>query len=312
MLDSKFREQGPPEKFDNTMIANYVDCPMKFYWFMRRLAPVTTPAYFTFGRAFGQGINKWHETQEGSGDNELRLLAAKKVAHDIWVAEHPTEKGNDNYANLMLVLEEYTDKYSQPEAWTTVATEIGFVQPIPGTTVSYAGSLDSYIEWPGYGKLLREDKTTGGWLDASYLRQWDHASQVTGYYWALWREIGEEPFGCLMNLASKRPRKDPDEKFSRVLQKRSDWKINQFMGETVRIIDQIRNEWDVWEWARLGERNPINCGGGMGRTPCDYRAICRQDAQPWDIEKNIKPNFAGMGFKELPPWQPWEREGTDD
>ena len=310
MRDEELRAQGPPKDFDNTMISNFVSCPRALYWFMRRVISDYIPPYFTFGRAFGQGINTWHETQSGNLPIEARIAAAQKTAEDIWMKEQPMEKGNDNFANLTSMIDTYCWVYGKDEAWETIATEIGFQVPIPGTTVNYSGALDSYINWPGYGLLLREDKTTGNYITDAFINQWTHSSQVTGYIWALWQTLGEEPFGALMNFASKRPRKDATLRFSRDLQKRDEFRTQRFMEDTVELIDNIRRQWDTWKWPQWGERNPMNCVGGPGKSPCAYRPLCLLPTDPWELDKDL--NLVGMGFSERPPWTPWAREGDDD
>ena len=115
MLDHEFREQGPPQDFDNTMIGNYISCPRNLYWFLRGVVSDSTPPYFTFGRAFGQGINMWHETQDSSFGFDTRVAMAQKVAEDIWIKENPIERGNDTYSNLASMIDTYCEVYARPE-----------------------------------------------------------------------------------------------------------------------------------------------------------------------------------------------------
>ena len=180
MLDEELRAQGPPKDFDNTMISNYLSCPRALYWFQRRIVSDYTPPYFTFGRAFGQGINTWHDLQDSPLSIEDKIAQAQKTAEDIWIKEAPTEIRNDNFSNLTEMIADYCWVYSAPEQWRTIASEIGFQIPIPGTSVNYSGALDGYIEWKGYGILNREDKTTGNYITDAFINQWTHSSQVTG------------------------------------------------------------------------------------------------------------------------------------
>jgi hypothetical protein len=166
--------------------------------------------------------------------------------------------------------------------------------------------VDAPIEWKPYGLLFREDKTTGGYLIPSYCAQWDHSSQVTGYAWAFSQLLGEEPFGAYMNLISKKPRKDVSDRFQRILIKKDQWEIDNFTKETIRIVDQLRRTWEDWTWSKTGNRDPINCAGGMGRSPCLFRRLCLMKADPWDLE--------GFDFEEFSlrdEWAPWERDGKD-
>lgn len=314
MDDTVMREAGPIDTGDNTIISNYVKCHRKLYWFLRRYVRERTPSYFTFGRGFGQGINKYHEMQGKNFSWDERRLAAAKEAAQIWHKEDPFIRPGDKsntLENMLLLLKLYCETYQDDEDWIVIASETGFRLPIPGSPFYYAGSLDCYIQWPNLGLLLREDKTVGDYITDNYLAQWTHASQVTGYIWALGSVIGEEPYGCLMNIASKRNRKVPSDRFARQLETRTEWKISRFMEETVKIMEQIANEWEDWCWAKTGERDPISCAGGMGRGPCEYRSLCLLDMDPWNFPPSYSFSVAGLE-ETIRPWAPWEREGTDD
>ena len=306
MNNSELHEAGPPSTFDNTMLASYLQCPRNLYFFLLGIRPVLTPPYFTFGRAWGQALNTWHSL-EGKMTNEERLFLAQETASKIWASENPEEKGVNTFSILQSLLNLYAQTYPGPELWKTLATEVGFEFPIPGTSFNYGGSLDSYISWEGYGLLFREDKTTGEYLSSTYIAQWSHSSQVTGYTWAL-NQILEEPcLGGLLNIASKRMRKDKELMFTRNIETRSEWKVQKFMQETIGIADMIRREWDHWTWPKWGERHPNTCSGGMGKSPCPYRNLCILDNDPWEVELNLGIH----GLREVGPWKPWEREGDD-
>ena len=95
MKDEELRAGGPPEKYDNTMISTWCKCPRSFYWFMRRLQSNVSPPYFTWGRAFGAGLNAWHEEQGKGLSSADRLIIAEKAAEKEWEKDAPMESGND-------------------------------------------------------------------------------------------------------------------------------------------------------------------------------------------------------------------------
>ncbi len=82
MDDRGLRDNGPPEKFDNTILSNWCGCERQLYWFLRGLDYKETPGYFVFGRAFGRSCNIWHSS-EGDKPKD-RLVAALIAAQDIW------------------------------------------------------------------------------------------------------------------------------------------------------------------------------------------------------------------------------------
>jgi len=309
MLDKELREKGPPDTFDNTLITSYLSCPRAEYWFLRRLGRKKTPSYFVWGRAFGAAISVY-SSLEGKPLEE-RKLKAMLAARKIWDNEDLEifdNRPNDTWENLEATFDLYVDAYGEKEPWHSIQHEVGFKFPIPHTSLFYGGSLDDYIEWPPYGTLLREDKSTGAYITPTYLASWKHSSQVTGYIWAV-RQMVENVFGALMNITSKRPRKDPLLRFHRQLETRSDWRITEFIQQTVGIADTIRGEWDKWEWPKWGERNPYQCAGGPGISPCIYRNLCLQEMEPWELED--KYNFSEE-FTWREEWTPWKRQGEGE
>jgi len=306
MLDHELREQGPPEEFDNTILSNYCECPRQLYWFLRGIDYVNTPPYFITGRALGAGLNAFYETE---GPLQLRTIKMIQAAEELWNEESPEPGQNDNIDNLRRMLKDYANAYPR-ENWTQESGhgELGFAFPIAGTEIYYAGSVDAYIKWPGYGVLIREDKSTGGYLGINYQSHWGRASQVTGYLWAVGQMIGEAPFGALINMLSKRKSKNPEDQFARNIITKSDWQLAEFMAQTVRIADRIRSEWDNWTWNKEGERVYIKCVGGAGRSPCLYNSLCLQEQDPWELDD------AGYDYTEEyalreGKWAPWERQG---
>ena len=312
MKDTELKEGGPPNTYDNTMITSYLKCPRAEYWFLRGLDFKRTPSYFTYGRALGATLNSWHLPENQDKPLEVRKTLALLEGRKIW-DQDDTEifesRPNDTWEGLASLFELYTSAYGDREPWHQIKPEVGFRFPIPHTSLYYAGALDSYVEWTPYGVMAREDKSTGAYITPGYMAQWSHVSQITGYIWAL-HQLVEKPFGILMNVSSKRPRKEPLLRFSRELQTRSEWRITEFIRETVIVANTIRREWDNWEWPKLGERNPYSCVGGPGLSPCLYKSLCLQEMLPWDMEESY--NFDEQFSWRKSKWSPWKREGGEE
>lgn len=314
MRDEELRKEGPPDTFDNTLVSLYYKCPRATYWFLRRLDYLRVPSYFAYGRAWGAAMNAWHEPYYGEfvGKEQMdfRRTKALLAARKRW-EEEPLEvyenRPNDSWDNLVITLNLYIEAYGLRENWEQLRPEIGFRFPIPHTNLYYAGALDAYIHWEHYGVMAREDKAPGDYITSTYTNQWNHVSQIAGYQWAL-EQLVEKPAGILMNISSKRPRKENLLRFSRFLLKRSKWRIAEFMKHTVIIADSLRREWERWEWPKLGERNQYACAGGPAVSPCLYKGLCLQEMEPWEMEGEY--NFEGYSWREK-RWAPWEREGKD-
>ena len=261
-------------------------------------------------------MNAWHEPplQEfDSAQDELVVRSAKalEAGRVIWDLEAPEvgEKSNDTWENLQGLLGLYVKEYGLSEPWVQLGGELGFCLPIPGSSLEYGGSIDAYLEWPSYGLFPREDKSTGAYIAKTYLAGWNHASQVTGYYWGLRQILEKEPFGVLMNMVSKKPRKEPEKRLARTLEKRSEWQVDIFMNETIEAADAIRRQWDPgqWTWPKYGERLSYECAGGPGKSACMYRRLCMIEMQPWELPEDYQFE-EGLGWRKE-AWEPWERRG---
>ena len=314
MRDIELREGGPPDTFDNTLITNYLKCPRAEYWFLRGVDYQRTPSYFVYGRAWGAVLNSWHNSVNIGRPLEIRKAKALLAGKAVWDSEDAEifeNRPNDTWDGLVAMFDYYIQSYGEEEPWKQVleGEEVGFRFPIHSTSIYYGGSLDSYIEWPPYGPLAREDKSAGGYITPGYLDQWHHVSQTAGYLWAL-HQIVEKPFGILMNISSKRPRKDPMLRFSRELVTRTEWRLAEFIKETVAIADLIRGQWDNWEWPKWGERNSYSCVGGPGLSPCLYKPLCLQEMEPWNLEESY--DFSNQYSWRKSKWSPWDRKGEDD
>lgn len=311
MEDWELREKGPPLEVDNTILGNWVGCKRGTYWFLRGLDYKIVPAYFVFGRAFGAAVNVWHGLEGKGVAFRERLVASLAAARKIWLEESPVEGRSDTWENFKETMREYAEYYGEEEGWKVAyggeGGEKGFLVPLPGAPegVSYGGAIDALIVWKPYGTLLREDKTTGAWVNQGYMSQWDHASQVTGYIWGVGSIVGELPHGAYMNVAGKRARKDKSERFQRYLVQKTEDQIERFVAETARLVEELWKEWDCWTWDKTGNRNQINCTGGLGRSPCLYRFLCALDVDPWEEGGEFR--FDEFSWRE--EWAPWERDG---
>jgi len=312
--DEEMRSAGPPERYDNTMLTTSDSCMRKFYFFWRGLDFKQKPSYFTFGSAWQRGQEVWYTTP---GEIEDRLGAAITAAEQYWEDDGGIENNNDTKENLKYLLMFYAIEY-ETESWQIIAPagkmELGFEFPIEGTPYYLCGAIDGYISWPGYGLLVLENKTAGVYLGDSYMSQWSFSPQVTQYFWGLGKATGEEPFGVLMNIASKKLTKKaiqefkqnmvlPENIFMRNLEKRSRFQIEEFEDHTIAAIREIVREWDRWLWPKT--KDHMQCSGGIGKSPCLFKRLCLADIHPWEMEEQelLGPEIKWRGEK----WEPWKR-----
>uniref|UniRef100_A0A6M3LBI6 Putative PD-(D/E)XK nuclease superfamily protein n=1 Tax=viral metagenome TaxID=1070528 RepID=A0A6M3LBI6_9ZZZZ len=307
-----------PTSFDNTILSTFASCQRKFYLFWLGLEHKETPAYFTFGRVWQQALEKWYTTK---GEQAYRLTEAMELAERQWQDAGSPSGTRDNIENLKFMLMLYAIEYEE-EDWEIILhdgkMELGFEFPLQGTPWTLSGAIDGYVEWPRYGKLVLECKTSGVSLTDSYMAQWGFSSQVTQYYWGLTQLLGEAPFGVLMNcawkgvsekakLAFKKNLDIPEGMFARNLEKRSEFKIAEFEATTKLLIEDILRQFGKMLWPKT--KNVIECTGGIGKSPCQFKRICLADAFPWDMSDE---QLLGNDLRLRDGlWEPWKR-GTKE
>jgi len=311
MTNEELFNQGPPKILDNTMRTDWRLCPRRFYWNSRGYTYKGKPIYFTSGSAWHLFIERYY-TYLPSEPQALAAIAAiheaKTFYRDNSIGDIEVPK-TDAWENLEQLMRLYAETYPA-ESWILLSGETGWLWPIH-PELMYGGSLDGYIEWPGYGILAIENKTVGMYLNESYVNQWSFAPQITGILWGLEGLLGKQPFGCLMNLASKQPRspksKATTPQFTRRLEKRTSVQLKEFTNEVIRDHNDLKKEWERWVWPRTV--NPIECAGGIGRKRCLYADLCLTPLPFTEIDPLTTANHIALRDK---PWEPWKRKGGQE
>jgi len=319
MQDHELRRMEPPLTWDHTMRSTRKQCIRKLYFFLRRFDydSQNTPSYFVYGRAFGAGLRKWYDTPYAAAETQegqRRAAVAVADALSLWDSEGATDTKLDTRDNLKRKLLRYFERWPK-EPWSVVpaGAEAGWQWPLPGTSFFLGGSMDAYIEWPGYGFLPREDKTTGTYLSPSYMGQWHFSQQVMQYVWYLNQlRGGQDVYGALLNAATKNfpgPRsKWNHPEFDRTIIKKEPWDLEEFEEDVTYEITEFMNaQWSDWYWPKTGRINPINCTGGIGKAPCLFRGICASPLRPEEVDPK---RFVGIVERET-VWEPWKRQGED-
>ncbi len=320
LTDSQLKATDPPTILDNTMRVQLSDCPRLFYWFLRGYDYKLRPSFFSFGSAWHAILAKWytlHSEEEliPGTDRWLQVASLAEIEGlTLWDNSGSEDIRNDSRNQLSKLWQKYILEFPT-EHWTQVAPEQGWIYPLPpspswlsGKEYFLAGSIDGYLRWENYGTLVREDKTTGMWLSDNYIGQWRFSTQVTGYIWYATQLRGEAT-NCLVNMACKQIPKTTGgktEQFSRKLESRSEEQLDGFITDLFFDIELLEKCWERWIFPK--STNPINCSGGVGRSPCLFRPVCSVDAAP----EYINPlDFPFIGERKE-KWEPWKRRGDQD
>jgi hypothetical protein len=308
--------EGFPQTWDNTMRVQAAQCPRKWYFFMRRYDYVSTPSYFVWGQAWGEMQTYWYQCPyEEISDplNPMYLVHREKAirageAH--WDSLSPVEKGLNKRATLRIIFENYLEENpSEPWRYVPMGAEAGWQYPLPGTDYFLGGAFDGYVEWPGHGYLVKEDKTAGEYLSDNYKMQWEFSPQITGYIWYLSQIHGTELVkGCLMNLVTKHmpgPRsKWTTPRTARTIVTKSAKQLEEFARDAAFQITRFEDEfWNQEYFPKTLAQN--QCTGGAGFAPCLFKVICRSDADFRTANPAQFPDI--LELEET--WKPWERAG---
>lgn len=314
MKDHELRNSEPPKIWDNTMLVMLDQCPRKLYYFLRQFDydKQSTPAYFVFGRAFHEGLLTWYSdkpTTSGTEAHLIRQVKAINAALCLWDDEGVQNSKLDTRDNLKNKLTLYFEEYPSEE-WTFVPQggEVGWIWPLDSRW-ELGGAMDGYVNWPGRGLMNIEHKTTGNYLYPGYIEQFQFSRQITQYFWYLSKLLPrEELYGALVNMITKNiktPRskwKYPE--FDRIMIKKAPWQLEEFEEDVLKELKVFEKYWNDWYWPRKGMKDPANCVGGPGKSPCLFRGICRTPLRIQDVNVDA---FEGITLRKE-PWEPWKRK----
>ena len=310
MLNQELKNQPFPNTWDATMLTMFWQCPRSFYWFLRGVDynTLNRPAFFSWGSAFQEMLTYWYANTENLSFKE-RFDRALTAGLQYWDNEAEDNPPLNTRAGLIKIFEAYVDFYPS-EPWNLVkgGGELGWVWPL-NKDYYLGGSLDGYITWPGYGTLILENKTSGGYLSDLYISQWAYSTQITNYIWYLTQLLRKDKaFGCLVNMITKvlpgvRAKwKTP--RFTRSLETRSVTALENFQQQAFKTIDRAKGCWNTWNWPKTF--NHINCSGGAGISACKMRRICLLDEPFEELDPPLRYDYLEYR-KEV--WAPWARSG---
>jgi len=313
MLDSELKQSKFPLIWDATLLSMIWSCPRAFYWFMRRVdyAGEAKPPYFTWGASFQEILSAWYSLPEEQRLDNVEQ--AKEIALDaglqMWDKEGIDKPPSDTRDGLIRIFSDYIEFYPT-EPWHIVkgGAELGWMYPLRETPYYLAGSLDGYVNWPGYGILILENKTSGRYLSDNYISQWAFSPQITNYIWYLTQLRQKEAFGCLVNMICKivpgAKANWSTPRFTRSLETRSKVALQEFENQVLYTIQQAEDFWNDWYFPKT--LNHVNCAGGPGTAPCKMKRICLLD-EPF-TELDPPAMYSYLKYRDT-EWKPWERKG---
>lgn len=193
-----------PEVIDNTYRKAFAACHQKFYWTaLRRQVPDVPSIHLHAGGAFAKGLEM---ARRAFYEENLSSFQAIAIGREALIEEYGTFDTDFGYldhakscAGMLRAFEDYFFQYSldhdtlvpitTPDGSRGIefsfAAPIDILHPVTGNPILYAGRFDMLAVEDGVQWGV-DEKTTGS-LGESWNKQWDLASQFTGYTWGAHR-----------------------------------------------------------------------------------------------------------------------------
>lgn len=300
-LDKQSREYGWHNTIDPSIGGIVDECARKFYYrYIRGITPLKEPDYFVSGRAWDAARGAWEANIE---DPKVAFQAATDAINRVYdTCNCDFFKDNRTRENLIALLTRFVLSHGDPP-YKTIGSNIGF--KFPYKDFYLGGELDQYMDWPPYGVVVGEEKTTTvipgskGW--PSYENQFTlgrYSNQQVHYQWAT-LQVSENLWGTRILVACLDiPKRASTERtlFQPI------WKqvVRQEMLDYLTLCEERHEKilrcWDKWRWPKEGQ----HCTGPWGSFPCEYQLLCKLPVALHQLE--IPSNL----FKVGEPWAPWD------
>ena len=204
-----------PHCVDSTMLASFRSCPQKFFrTYLQHWKPNTESVHLVAGKAFAHGLEVARKAFWDQGADAVEAegagIAALVGSYGDFSPPPDSAKSAERMAGALSF---YFEQYPLGQCGAdpvrladgSRAIEFSFAEPLEilhpesGQPILYTGRADMIAEWGG--TIMPTDEKTTSSLGASWLKQWEHRSQFTGYVWAC-RRNGLDAGGALVRGVS--------------------------------------------------------------------------------------------------------------
>jgi hypothetical protein len=285
----KFMEM--PQKFDYTMLSNFLTCRRKYYYrIVQSIVSKKPPTAAEFGRCIHLALDEWFKSHD--------MEKGKQIFRNVFVPDPEDEKRTVPVA--MKLLDLYAEKYEY-EGFKVLASEKTFIIPFAGLKGDIGeryliGRIDKIIDWDGVIYVM-DHKTTSR-LGAEFFYKIKPNMQFDGYILGA-RSLGYPTCsGAVMDAllvakglltSSQLSRLTP---LARDISTRTEEELLEYMWDTVDTLHDMRICYETGRW----HRNTESCCDFI---ECPYRRICKE-------EEGIRKNIIESDFM-LSPWDPMKQ-----
>lgn len=303
-IDQEIRDirKKSPNTWDPSMTHSVHECARLFYFtYIRNIGIAEEPDYFCSGRAWDAAMGAFDK----EGNLRIRYEAAVKAIHSVYDKTscnrfHPKRTRE----SLLQLLERYIVMFPTSQ-YEVLASNLPLSIPL-SDDLFLGGELDKYMEWPPYGLVIGETKTS---LLHSGTKNWDgymaqfklggYGHQITHYNYIVERTTGKKPWGtCVFTACLDIPARETTRRdlFSKIWVEHSEAKTQDWL-DCIHLADaKAKWCWDNWTWPMQGQK----CTGAWGTMPCAFRYICMLPAHLHELE-TVPSIYVPQG-----EWAPWK------
>lgn len=277
------------ERFDSSMLSDFMECPSKFYLrHVLGLKPRTD-----LGNPTLQWGTKWHDLQYAWGHNrEMSDEEAMEVL-EPWPSGLSLE--SDRYCRtqerMVLLWNQYKERFVEQdnkfvevlrhEQFFDITCEDGDDCPYGGCGIRWCGRIDEIVR--NQGNIGPWDfKTTGSLNYRTYWDRYQHGVQIPGYTWAVSHLVGEEVRHAYLDVMHvvKTTEEFVRRRFQYVPEYMADWIQNtkRVIARAEHLLDNYLDEPDAWE---------------QNRGACPGYSLCQF------ADAHFTPNFGGSTRWEI-------------
>ena len=257
-------------QLDATMLCSSLDCRRYFYWkFVRNLASVEPKIPLIYGISIHAMLAEWYNTYD---------FKSALIAFDAAWLKHGAPEGDAkrNPLRAAETMNAYRNEYNQ-EQFKVVGTEK--VGALPIGKFLLIGIIDLIVDYPGYGLMPMDHKTTYK-IDDKFWLSMNPKHQYSGYLLLMRTLFGKT---CTQNCGSLWVNAILTDKsrckFDRRLTSRSDWELSKWIQQmNFHYEYQLKPCYDHNEWPQTDSY--------CQRWGCEYHSLCTQ---------------VGVDYRELEP-----------
>lgn len=274
-----------PTVLDSTIIGTFRSCPQKAYrMYLEHWKPGDESVHLVAGGAFAEGLEIAREAFYVQGrpaeDSIAEGLGALFRRYGNF--EPPADSPKSAF-RMAGALEYYFSQYPLGADGATPhlfgakhGIEFSFAEPLDtlhpetGDPILYSGRADMACD--AFGGLFLYDEKTTSQLGPSWVRQWEHRSQFTGYCWGM-RAHGFNPTGIVVRgVAIRKEGYDT----AQAITYRSDWEVTRWKAQVEMDVERMILAWKSGWWDYNLDHACQEYGG------CSLQRVCKSpDPERW-------------------------------